>query len=203
MRKMHEGVSHSKKIKRARREGIDAWDDKWKMRAKQLLDEAILSGEVDIYAEFVSERPKRLSPEIWQAGIRRNGQGLPTLAYIDRHVMAPFGLPWTVAKELRQAQLLVNKDAFRAWLRKEMRKKAWPCHTSGVSPKRGRGWPRDLRDGVIEILENLIETKKLTSSARRKRIRELVQKARPSLAKVSMETVLRACSEIGFEFSSS
>ncbi len=62
MRKMHEGVSHSKKIKRARRKGIDAWDDKWKMRAKRLLDEAILSGEVDIYAEFVSEGPKKLSP---------------------------------------------------------------------------------------------------------------------------------------------
>jgi len=201
MRKMHEGVPFDEEVEQHRSDGIDAWDLTWKMKAKQALHKAILSGDVDIYAEFVSEGPRRLSPEIWQAGIRRKGQGLPTLAYIDRHVMAPFGLPWPVVKELRKAPLLVNKQAFRAWLRKEERNKAWPCHGALRAKRPGR--PPDTIESVIEVLDELNETGELKSSMELKQILHLVQKERSSLRDVNKETVRRACHKLGIQFAGS
>ncbi len=199
MRKMHVGVPFDEEVEQHRSDGIDAWDLTWKMKAKQALHKAILSGDVDIYAEFVSEGPRRLSPEIWQAGIRRKGQGLPTLAYIDRHVMAPFGLPWPVVKELRKAPLFLNKQAFRAWLIKEMRKKAWPCHAIGANSEKPRGRPRK-RDDIIKVLEELDETGELKPSMKIKQIHALVQKHLSAVLKFSEETTRQACHEIGLEF---
>ena len=202
MRKMHVGVPFDEEVEQHRSDGIDAWDLTWKMKAKQALHQAIISGIITVYAEFASEGLRALSPEIWQAGIRRKGQGLPTLAYIDRHVMAPFGLPWTVAKELRQAPLFLNKQAFRTWLRKEMRKKAWPCHAIGANSEKPRGRPRK-RDDIIKVLEELDETGEFKSSLMLKQILHLVQKERSSLRDVSKETVRRACHKLGIQFAGS
>jgi hypothetical protein len=202
MLKMHQGMSPSKQVVRSRHDKIDAWNPTWQMSAKQALHQAIISGVITVYAEFASEGLRALTPEIWQAGIRRKGQGLPTLAYIDRHVMAPFGLPWTVAKELRQAPLFLNKQAFRTWLRKEMRKKAWPCHAIGANSEKPRGRPRK-RDDIIKVLEELDETGELKPSMKIKQIHALVQKHLSAVLKFSEETTRRACHEIGFEFAGS
>ena len=121
-----------------------------------------------------------------------------TFAYIDRHQQSPFGLAWSDLKELTRDPLCLEEKPFRAWLRKEERKKTWPCHLFGnVSLPPGR--PSRLRDETIEVLEELSAKGRLLPSMLNKQVHVLVREARPSLRTVSEETVRRARKQVDLD----
>ena len=200
---MHQGVPCSKEVEKLRSEGLDVSDHTQTSAAAGSLHEAMVSGDLGLHADLSSlGKPRRLSPQLCQAAIRPKDGTVLTFAYIVRHPMAPFDVSWSVLKQLPQAPLLIEEQALSDLLKKEEEKKASPCHAIGANSGKPRGRPRKI-DDVIKALEELDETGEFKSSLMLKQIRDLVQKARPSLANVSIETVRRACHEIGLEFAGS
>ena len=195
---MHQGVPASKAIAELRSQGLDVSDHTQTSVAAEFLHEAIVSGDIGLYADLSpSGKPRRLSPQLCQAAIRPKDGTVLTFAYIQRHPMAPFDVSWSILKQLPQAPLLIEEQARHDWQNKEKQKKAWPCHAITANPKKGRGRPRRI-DDVIEILKELDKqgelkkTSEFKSSMMLNQIQTLVKKADPSL-KPSIETVRQAC----------
>lgn len=147
-----------------------------------------------LFALFSSrDTPMRLhNKALVEAALFRSNSTVLTFAYCDRHSRAPFGLSWSDFKELICDPLCVEEGAFREWLRRQERKKVWPCHQLMAEARRSQGRPSNLIDEATEVIEELDVTGKLTSSMRNKEVHALVQMARPSLCEVSEETVRRA-----------
>jgi hypothetical protein len=193
MGQMHEGMPLSKEIEQRRRDGLQVADGARASAAAKALRQPILSGEIGLFALFSSrDTPMRLHNQaLYEAALFPSNSTVLTFAYVDRDPRAPFGLSWSHLKELTRDPLCLEEKHFRTWLRKQERKKVWPCHEVGevrVSP----GRPSHLKDETIAVLEELNAQGKLKPSMLNKEVHALVQKARPSLRKVSSETVRRA-----------
>ena len=202
---MHQGVPASKAVEELRSQGLDVSDHTQTIAAVDSLHEAIVSGDLALYADLSSSgKPRRLSPQFCQAAIRPKDGTVLTFAYIVRHPMAPFDVSWSVLKQLPQAPLLIEEQALSDLLKKEEQKKAWPCHAITGNARKRRGRPRRI-DDVIEVLKEkdkrgeLNKTCEFKSSLVFKQIHDLVKNARPSLKDVCQETVRQACIEIGLE----
>jgi hypothetical protein len=188
MRRMHEGITPSAEIERYRNEGLHAVDA---TQAMVVLRQPIRSGEIGLFALFSSrDTPMRLHNQaLYEAALYPSNSTVVTFAFVDRDPRAPFGLSWSDLKELTREPLCVEERAFRGWLRKQERKKSWPCHQVVGDVRRSRGRPSDLMDEVIEVIAKLHANGKLTPSMRDKEVHALVQKVLPSRRSVSIETV--------------
>lgn len=191
MRRMHEGITPSEKTVRHRKDGLHAVDAAQAKAAAEALRKPILSGEIGLFALFSSrDTPMRLHNQaLCEAALYPPTGTVLTFAYVDRNPRAPFGISWSHLKELTRDPLCVEERAFRGWLRKQERKKAWPCHQVAGEVCHSRGRPSDLMDQVIAVIEELDANGKLTPSMRNKEVHALVQKVLPSRRTVSIETV--------------
>jgi hypothetical protein len=168
-------------------------DAKQAVAAAKSLRQAILTGELDLFAIFSSrDAPVRLyNQTLIEAALFPRNSTVLTFAYIKRRAGAPFGLPRRDLEELARDPLCVGKKAFRSWLKKEARKKAWPCHEAEVEARKLRGRPSKFNE-LVELIKQLKATGEITPSMRTKEVHALVQEARPSLRPISTETVRRA-----------
>ena len=193
MRAMYDGVCHLNEIKPLFDFHLGEFVDiPVRSAAARALRRAIFSGKLPLYAVFSSRlEPFRLSDrKLVEAALDSDVMVL-SFAYIDQHYRAPFGLSWTDLKELTRNPLCLDEKCFGRWLRSEQRKREWPCHSLRSDARRSQGRP-SIIDEVTEIIEELAENGKLQSSMGNKEIHALVEAARPSLRKVSEETVRRA-----------
>jgi hypothetical protein len=198
MHGMYEGVSPSENMKAYRNSGLHVVDAVQAVAAAKALRQPILSGALGLFAVFSSrDTPMRLHNKalIEAALFPANGTVL-TFAYVDRGAQAPFGLSWSDLKELTRDPLCVEERAFRAWVRKQERKKSWPCHQAEGHVRHSRGRPSDLMGRVVKIIEELHSNGKLTPSMRNKEVQALVQKFFPSGCGPSLETVRLARKEV-------
>jgi hypothetical protein len=172
-------------------------DAKQAVAAAKNLGQAILTGQLDLFAIFSSRaKPVRLyNQALIEAAFFPPNSTVLTFAYVDRRPGAPFGLSWRDLKELTRDPLCVEKTAFHGWLKKESRKKAWPCHKAEGEAPIPRGRPPRLRDEAVEVIEELHTKGKLRPKMGIKEVHALVQKARPSLKDISSATVRRARSQ--------
>ena len=185
MRCMYAGVAPSEKIERYRSEGLHVVDAKQAMAAAEALRRPILSGQIGLFAVFSSrDTPMRLNNKalIEVARLPPNSTVL-TFAYVDRHSQASFGTSRSDLKELTRDPLCVEERAFRGWVRKQERRKSWPCHQEEDHVGHSRGRPSDLMGRVVEIIEELHSSGKITPSMRNKEVQALVQKFFPSGAR--------------------
>jgi hypothetical protein len=191
MRRMHEGIAASGEIERYRKDGLHAVDATQAKAAAKALRKPILSGEIGLFALFSSrDTPMRLHNQaLCEAALYPPTGTVLTFAYVDRNPRAPFGLSWSDLKELTRDPLCVEERAFRGWLRKQARKKSWPCHQMVGDVRRSPGRPSDLMDEVIKVIEELDASGGMTPSMRVKEAHALVQKVLPSRRTVSIETV--------------
>jgi hypothetical protein len=191
MRRMHEGVMPSEEIERYRNDGFHIVDATQAVAAAEALRQPILSGEIGLFALFSSrDTPMRLHNQaLYEAALFPSNGTVLTFAYVDRDPRAPFGISWSDLQELTRDPLCVEKRAFRGWLRKQERKKAWPSHQVVGEVRRSRGRPSDLMDEVIKTIEELDANGKLTPSMHDKEVHALVENVLPSRRTVSIETV--------------
>lgn len=198
MFQMHEGVAPSKDVEQFRSDACEIGDHAQTMAAVDVLRKAVLSGELGLYADLSTRQtPRRLSLALCEGATKPSDGGVLTFIYLDRLRLVPIGLSWPEIKELTQDPLCVDEKAFRSWLRREERKKAWPCHRStSTASRRKRGRPRK-QDKIIEVLKDLVAKEKLEGSMQVKQVHALVEEADPSLPSVSDETVRRAMNKIG------
>jgi hypothetical protein len=197
MRRMHEGIAPSEEIEKYRNDGLHVVDATQAMAAAEALRQPILSGEIGLFALFSSrDTPMRLHNQaLCEAALCPSNGTVLTFAYVDRHSQAPFGLSWSDLKELTRDPLCVEERAFRGWVRKQERKKSWPCHRAEGHVRHSRGRPSDLMGRVVEIIEELHSNGKLTPSMRNKEVQALVQKFLPRGGAASIETVRLARKE--------
>jgi hypothetical protein len=194
---MHEGMPPSAMIEKIRAEGIHVNDAAQAMAAGRTLRQAILDGELDLFAIFPSrDTPIRLHDQALIEAAFPSDSAVLTFIYIDRHPRAPFGLSWSYLKELTRDPLCVEERAFRGWMRKQERRKSWPCHQEEGRARRSRGRPSDLMGRVVEVIEELHSSGKLTPSMGNKEVQALVQKSFPSGCGPSIETVRLARKEV-------
>lgn len=155
MRRMYEGVTPSEEIDKYRSEGLNVVDAKWSIAAAEALRQPILLGQIDLFAIFSSrDTPMRLSNKtLVEAAMLPPNSTVLTFAYVDRHFQAPFALSRSDLKELTRDPLCVEERAFRGWVRKQERRKSWPCHQEEDHVGRSRGRPSDLMCRVVEIIE--------------------------------------------------
>ena len=204
IRQMHEGVSPSEKTKQRQQEGYNVLDFAQTMAAVKALREAILSGDLDLYAYLhLDVEPRRLTLEQCQSAAQLKDGSVLSFFNIVRMKGTPIDLSWSETRKLAQNPLCINEKAFRDWLKMEARKTAWPCHGAPL-PKRRRGAPPKI-DEVMEIIEQLKALGKLRmkcecrSSLKLETIHELVLKQAPHLSKPKaeiIETVRRALEEL-------
>jgi hypothetical protein len=130
-------------------------DAKWSIAAAEALRQPILLGQIDLFAIFSSrDTPMRLSNKtLVEAAMLPPNSTVLTFAYVDRHFQAPFALSRSDLKELTRDPLCVEERAFRGWVRKQERRKSWPCHQEEDHVGRSRGRPSDLMCRVVEIIE--------------------------------------------------
>lgn len=169
--------------------------------AARSLREAILCGELDLFVVLTSRpTPLRLHDQrLIEAALCPANSTILTFRYIDRHVQAPFGLSRRDLAELTQDPVCVEEAAFKAWLRKEERKKAWPCHQEdGVSVRRRTVGRPALLPGVIDLIEELGKKGEITSSMLDKEVHARVQKANPAFKDLSFETTRKARKETSY-----
>ena len=192
--RMHEGVPPSDKRETIRIEGVELVDAAQAAAAAEALRRPILVGELGLFAIFSSrDTPMRLhNRALISAALSPPNSTVLTFAFCDRHSQAPFGLSWSDLEELTRDPLCIEEKAFHAWLRKQARKKVWPCDKHAGSTRRTPGRPSDLMDQLIEVIEELDANGQLTPAMRNKEVHALVQRVRPSLQEVSEETVRRA-----------
>jgi len=197
MHDMYEGIPPSENIKAYRNRGLHVVDAAQAMAAAKALRQAILAGELDLFALFSSrDTPMRFhNKALIEAALFPPNSTLLTFAYVDRHSQAPFGLSWSDLKELTRDPLCVEERAFRSWVRKQERRKSWLCHQQEDHVRRSRGRPSDLMGRVVEVIEELHSNGKLTPSMRNKEVQALVQKFFPSGHGPSLETVRLARKE--------
>jgi hypothetical protein len=177
-------------------EGVATVDAKQAVVAAENLRQAILKGELDLFALLSSrDKPTRLHNQalIEAAWFPPNSTVL-TFCHVDRRPGAPFTLSWRELKELTRDPLCVEEKAFCGWLKRETRKKAWPCHKAEGKTRTSRGRPSKL-DEAIEVIKQLKTKGEITPSMRTKEVHALVEGTRPSLKPISLETVRRAGKE--------
>jgi hypothetical protein len=195
---MYKGVPSSEEIKKLESEGIHVTDDKHIRAAAKALREPILLGQIELFAVLSSrDLPMRLhNRALINAALFPSTSIVLTFAYIDRQFQAPFGHSWSDLKELTRDPLCVKQRAFRIWMKKQERKKAWPCHQANDSVPRSRGRPSDLMANVIGIIEDLHSKGKFTPAVPNKEVQALVQKAFLPGRGPSPETVRLARKEV-------
>ena len=87
-------------------------------------------------------------------------------------------LTWKEFNRLICDPLCLEERNFRAWLKREARKRAWPCHMA--NPVRRRpGRPLEKRDAVEALINRLGSQGKITPQMSIKEICKLVAKAKP------------------------
>jgi hypothetical protein len=186
-------------IEKIRAEGIHVNDAAQAMAAGRTLRQAILDGELDLFAIFPSrDTPIRLHDQALIEAAFPSDSAVLTFIYIDRHPRAPFGLSAQDLKELTRDPLCLQEKPFCGWMRKQERKKAWPCNSGGRETQRPEGRPSNLIDDAIEAIEELSAKGELTPSTPTKVVRAQLQSARPSLRTVSEETVRRARKQVSY-----
>ena len=150
---MYAGVASSEEIERYRSEGLNIVDAKHAKAAAETLREAILSGQLALFAIFSSrDTPIRLTNKaLIEAALFPDSSAVLTFAYVDRHAQAPFFLSKSDLKELIRDPLCVEKRGFWSWVKKQEGKKSWPCHQN--NSRRPRGRPSGLKARVVEIIE--------------------------------------------------
>jgi hypothetical protein len=177
-------------------EQVATVDAKQAVAAAKSLGQAILTGQLDLFAIFSSrDAPVRLyNQTLIEAALFPRNSTVLTFAYIKRRAGAPFGLSRRDLEELARDPLCVGKKAFRSWLKKEARKKAWFCHKAEGEARKLRGRPSKLND-VIEVVKQLKAKGEITESMSTKEVHALVEGTRPSLKSLSPETVRRGGKE--------
>jgi hypothetical protein len=198
MHDMYEGVPPSENIRAYRNRGLHVVDATQAMAAAKALRQAILAGELDLFALFSSrDTPMRLhNKALIEGALFPSNSIVLTFAYVDRSSQAPFGLSWSDLKELTRDPLCVEERAFRGWMRKQERKKSWPCHQAEGHVRHSRGRPSDLMGRVVKIIVELHSNGKLTPAMRNKEVQGLVKKFFPSGRGPSLETVRLARKEM-------
>ncbi len=196
MQRMHRGIPSSEDVKTYRKDGVHVVDGKQAKAAAKILRQAIRQGELALFALFSSrDTPMRLHDlALIEAALFPSNSTVLTFAYCARHSQAPFRLSWSDLKELTRDPLCLDEKQFGRWLRSQERKKQWPCHASGARTRNPPGRPPLIHE-VIEAIEELNAKGELTLSTAPKVVHGLIQRARPSLQKISIETVRRALNE--------
>ena len=196
MRRMHQGVPLSDAIRNSRDEALDLVDGKQAAAAAGLFQQGIRNGELALFAVLSSrDTPMRLHNRVLiEAALFPSNSTVLTFAYCTRRPGAPFGISWQDLKELARDPLCLGEKEFKRWLRKEERKKEWPCHQLAGLIRNPPGRP-PLINSAIEVIEQLSAEGKLTASTPTKVVHGLLQDARPTLRGMSEETVRRARKE--------
>jgi len=196
MHRMYEGIPSSET---SQSDGVAFVNSQQAVAAAKSLGQAICKGELDLFALFSSrETPTRLHNQALIEAAFPNSTVL-SFIYVNRNQQAPFGLSWRDLEELKRDPLCVEETAFRGWLKKQARKKAWPCHQLSSKARQPRGRPSYLIDEAIEVIEKLDAQGKLKPSMGNKEVHALVQKARGSLRDISPDTVRRARKQSSYQ----
>ena len=197
MHDMYEGIPPSENIKAYRNRGLHVVDAAQAMAAAKALRQAILAGELDLFALFSSrDTPMRLhNKALIEAALFPSNSIVLTFAYVDRSSQAPFGLSWSDLKELTRDPLCVEERAFRELGEKARAKEVLAMPSAEGHVRHSRGRPSDLMGRVVEVIEELHSNGKLTSSMRNKEVQALVQKFLPRGCTASIETVRLARKE--------
>jgi hypothetical protein len=192
-RRMYRGVPISEAVAIYAREKITVVDGSQTAAAAARLRDAILSGELCLFAMLSSrDAPLRLYDKSLVEAAVCPPNTVMTFAYIDRHPCAPFGLAWSDLRELTRDPLCLERVAFCRWLKKQERKRMWPCHSVSGLTRRPPGRPPLVVDEAIEVIEQLSAKGEITPSVPNKVVQHLIQQARPSLRNISIDTVRRA-----------
>jgi hypothetical protein len=193
MQCMHRGIAPAEDIQAYRKDGDDVVDGRRATAAAKILRQAIQRGDLGLFALLSSrDTPLRLH----NSGLIKAAQFPPnstvlTFAYCERHSQAPFGLSWPDLKELSRDPLCLDEKVFRRWLKSQERKNEWPCHQAEGETRNPPGRP-SLMDEVIEVIEELSAKGELAPTTPIKTLHTRLQRARPSLRKISESTVRRA-----------
>jgi len=202
MQRMHKGIPPSENIEAYRRAGVHVVDGTQAAAAANVLRQALRGGELALFAIFSSrDAPMRLhNVALIEAAIFPSNSTVLTFTYCARHSRAPFGLSWPDLKELTRDPLCLEEKGFGRWLRSQERKREWPCHELEGETRRPPGRPSQAFDEAIEVIEELSAKGEVTPSTPSKVVHALLQSARPSLRKVSEETVRRARKQASYQF---
>jgi hypothetical protein len=201
MQCMHKGIPPSESIKRYRNEGVHVVDATQAAASANVLGQAIRGGELALFAILSSrDTPMRLhNLALIESALFPSNSTVLTFAYCARHSRAPFGLSWSDLKELTRDPLCLKEKRFGRWLRSQERKRGWPCHELESETRRPPGRPSHAIKEAIEAIEELSAKGALTPSTPSKVVHALLQSARPSLRKVSEETVRRARKQASYQ----
>lgn len=193
MQRMHRGLPPSETVKAFQENGLHVVDGEQTTAAAKVLRQAILDGQVALFAIFSSrDTPMRLHDRgLIEAAAFPPHSKVLTFAYCARHPKAPFGLSSSELNELTGDPLCVDKKQFERWMRSEERKKAWPCHFPANETRNLPGRPA-LMGEVIDVIAELMAKGELSPSDPIKVVHDRVQRARPSMHNISQETVRRA-----------
>jgi hypothetical protein len=202
MQRMYMGILPSEEIKQHREDGLSLIEGTQAMASAKALRQAIRNGELALFAVFSSrDTPMRLhNKALIEAALFPPTSTVLTFAYCGRRREAPFGLSWSDLNELSRDPLCLDEKEFGRWLRRQERKKEWPCHGLGAESSKPRGRP-PVVDEVIEVIEELSAKGKLRPSTPTKVVHDLVKRARPLLHNVSEETVRRARNRASYRIS--
>jgi len=156
--------------------------------AASRLREAIFRQQLELYAMLSPGPPIRLlDAALFEEAFFTEKEVL-TFNHIVRHRMRRFGLCWQDLKKLSRDPLCLDENAFRKWLRQEVRKSARAHNGAGSAPP---GRPSEKRSEVLKAIEQLDAQGRLEPGMRNKEVHALVQKLLPSL-EISRDTVRRA-----------
>ena len=181
-----------------RDDGTVVRDAKQAASAAKTLRQAILSGDLELFALLSSHKePTRIYQQpLIEAALFPDNDTVLTFCHVNRRRGAPFGLSRRDFEELMRDPLCVEQSAFRGWLKSQERKKAWPRHQLNDNTHAARGRPPRLRDQAIEVIEELQAKGRVTPSMSNKEVHILVAKARPSLKGISPDTLRRARKDV-------
>ena len=154
------------------------------LRAARLrLRQAIIGGELELYAMLSSGAPTRLADQELIDSAWFPDNEVLMFAYIGRRETARFNLTREELRQLSRNGLCLEEKAFRKWLLAERRK-------TRPDPK-SLGRPSEKRVQARDAIAELQAQGRLKSDMRDKEVHALVKEIRPSL-EISPDTVRRA-----------